>query len=70
MNTQKIKKRMRECGFTQNQIAAQLNLASSTLNQKIHNKRPTKLGEAELIAKLLNIKNDDFASYFFKTEGG
>lgn len=66
MNTQKIKNRMRECGFTQEQIAARLNLASSTFNQKIHNKRPTKLGEAEKMAELLSIKDNDFSSYFFE----
>lgn len=65
INTLKIKGRMVELGLTQKDVAKELKLAPPTVSQKINNVRPMYLSEAEKIAKLLKINNDEFAIYFF-----
>ena len=47
VNTQKIKKRMKELGLSQKDVANTLNIAQATANQKINNVRPIGLDEAE-----------------------
>jgi hypothetical protein len=46
-------------------VAVELKLASPTVSQKINNVRPMYLDEAEKMAKLLNIKAEEFTAYFF-----
>jgi len=55
-------------GIRQRDIAAALGLKQSSVNQKINNVRPMMLDEAETIAALLNISNEEFAAYFFAKE--
>lgn len=68
INTNKIKGRMAELQLTQKDVAASLGLAQPTINQKINNIRPTDLDEAEKLAELLKIPEEDFAIYFFYKE--
>lgn len=68
INTNKIKGRMAELQITQKDIAGSLELAQSTINQKINNVRPMILDEAEKISRLLKIDEKDFAVYFFYKE--
>ncbi len=65
VNSTKIKGRAKAMGIRQKDIAEALGLQQSTVNQKINNVRPMLLDEAEVIASLLNISDDEFATYFF-----
>ena len=65
VNSRKIKGRMAELGITQKDIADQLNLAAPTVSQKINNIRPMDLGEAERLARILCVREGEFAEYFF-----
>lgn len=65
LNTLKIKSRMVELNLTQKDIAKMLRIATPTVSQKINNIRPMRLNEAEKLAELLKINNEEFAIYFF-----
>ena len=65
VNTNKIKGRMRELGLVQADVAKHLEIAQSSLNQKINNIRPFDLSEAEKLAECLKIEADEFGVYFF-----
>lgn len=65
VNSDKIKGRMRELKITQKDVATALCIAQPTANQKINNIRPFSLVEAERLASLLNIQNNEFSAYFF-----
>ena len=65
INTNKLKGRMKELNITQADVAKALNIAQSTVNQKINNNRPFDLDEAEALAKMLGIESRDFGKYFF-----
>ena len=65
VNSDKIKGRMRELKITQKDVATALSIAQPTANQKINNIRPFSLVEAERLASLLNIQNNEFSAYFF-----
>ena len=65
INTQAIKDRMKETRVTQAELAAAVGIATPTMNQKIHNIRPLTLDEAEKVASVLHIRNEEFAAYFF-----
>lgn len=65
INSKKIKERIKELGLTQGDIAKALGLAQSTVNQKINNVRSMSVDEAEKLAELLKIGDQDFCIYFF-----
>ncbi|CAI3662516.1 MULTISPECIES: helix-turn-helix domain-containing protein [Clostridium] len=65
VNTLKLKARIMEFGFNQKDIAKVLNLAPSTVSQKINNVRPMYLKEADTLANLLKINTMEFGEYFF-----
>jgi len=65
INSNKIKGRMVEMGITQKDVARTLNIAPPTVSQKINNVRPMDLNEAEILAKMLQIRPDEFGTYFF-----
>ena len=68
VNSKILKDRAKSLGIRQRDIANALGLQQSTVNQKINNVRPMMLDEAEIIANLLNISNEEFATYFFAKE--
>ena len=68
VNSEMIKERMREKNKTQRDIANALRLKTPTVSLKINNKRPMFLDEAEKIAKILDISDDEFGNYFFSRE--
>lgn len=68
INSQKVNARMKELDLTQTKVAAEMNIAQSTLNGKINNVRPMDLEEAELLQRILKIADSEFGSYFFTTE--
>ena len=65
VNSKMLKDRAKSLGIRQSDIAKALGLQQSTVNQKINNVRPMLLAEAELMAELLGITNEEFAVYFF-----
>ncbi|WP_153721772.1 helix-turn-helix transcriptional regulator [Sporosarcina cascadiensis] len=68
LNISKVKGRMMELGFSQKDLANMLGVSLPTVNQKINNKRPLYLKEVLEIARLLQIKETELASYFFRKE--
>lgn len=64
INSRKIKKRMADYSITQKQLAKELGIATPTINQKINNVRPMDLDEAEKIAEVLKISNQEFKEFF------
>lgn len=68
VNSKMLKERAKSMGIRQKDIADALGLQQSTVNQKINNVRPMLLDEAEIMATLLKISNDEFAAYFFAKE--
>lgn len=65
INSQKIKAKIIENGLTQQNVAERLGIKQPTLNQKINNIRPMDLDEAEQLAIILCITDDEFKHYFF-----
>ena len=65
VNTQKLKARLVEYGKTQKDIALALELAPSTVSQKINNIRVMNLQEADTIATMLDIDTHRYGEYFF-----
>lgn len=56
---------MVELSQTQATLARELKLSQPTLCQKINGIRPFRLDEAEILAELLKISDEDFGLYFF-----
>lgn len=65
INTKKLKARMVELDLGQKTVADALKIAQATLSQKLNGIRPMYLDEAEALADLLEIEDDQFGSYFF-----
>ena len=65
INSGKIKGRMAEMGITQKDMAEYLGIAAPTVSQKVNNVRPMDLSEAEKIAEMLKIPDNEFGEYFF-----
>ena len=65
VNTHKLKARLVEYGKTQKDIALALELAPSTVSQKINNIRVMNLQEADTIATMLDIDTHMYGEYFF-----
>lgn len=65
LNVNKVKGRMAELGFTQKDVAEALGISQPTACQKLNRVRPIDLAEAEKLANLLDITNDQFREYFF-----
>ena len=61
----KLRGKMRECGYTQAQLAETIGIDCSTLSAKLNNKAVFTKKEIVLICELLKITNDELASYFF-----
>ena len=66
INSNKIKGRIVEMGFTQKDVAKRLKLSAPTVSQKINNLRPMELKEAEELAKMLRIEDKDLLHIFFQ----
>ena len=65
VNSDMLKERAKSMGIRQKDISLALGIKQPTVNQKINNVRPMMLKEAEEIADLLNINDEEFAKYFF-----
>lgn len=65
LNVDKIRGRMAELRITQKDVADALHIAAPTASQKLNRVRPMDLDEAEKLAELLKIPDDQFRDYFF-----
>lgn len=64
-NYSKLLGKMREKGFTQEDLARKLNISAVTLNLALNNKRGFKQDEILAICATLDIGFDEIPSYFF-----
>lgn len=65
LNVDKVRGRMAELRLTQRDVAEALGIAVPTASQKLNRVRPMDLDEAEKLASLLKLANDEFGLYFF-----
>lgn len=65
INSYAIKRRCKELGFTQGDLARACGIKQSTMCLKLNNKRPMILQEAEAITRVLRIPMMEFGMYFF-----
>ena len=65
LNTRKIKARMKELGLTQADVGDKLGLAPATVSQKINGSRPMTVEEADKLAVILSISDQEYGAYFF-----
>ena len=65
LNVNKIRGRLAELNLTQKDVANALGIAAPTASQKLNRVRPMDLDEAEKLAKLLQIDDNEFREYFF-----
>lgn len=61
----KLLGRMRECGFTQEQLAKAIGINKSTLSSKLNNRFSFSQEEILAICKLLNIPVNEIGDYFY-----
>lgn len=61
----KLKGRIREKGFTQEDIARQINIAPSTFSTKINGIVFFNQDEIEQMAEFLQVPNEEYKEYFF-----
>ena len=65
VNSVAIKQRAKEKDIRQKEMARAMGVKQPTANQKINNIRPMLLEEAEKLAQLLGISDEEFRFYFF-----
>ena len=65
INSNKVKGRIVELGYTQKEAADYLGISQPTFNQKINNVRPMDVDEAERLAIFLKIADNEYGIYFF-----
>ena len=64
-NYSKLLGRIRECGFTQAQLAKAIGISKSTLSAKLNNQFSFKSEEILAICKVLNISISEIGDYFY-----
>lgn len=65
LNVNKVRGRLAELNLTQKDVANALGIAAPTASQKLNRVRPMDLDEAEKLAQLLQIDDNEFREYFF-----
>ena len=64
-NYSKLLGRMRECGFTQEQLAKAIGINKGTLSTKLNNRFSFSQEEILAICKVLNIPVSEIGDYFY-----
>ena len=64
-NYSKLLGKMRECGYTQEKLAEDMQINKGTLNAKLNNKSDFTAPEMDCICKLLEISSSEIGDYFF-----
>jgi thioredoxin-related protein len=67
LNGNTIKDRMKELGIVQSDVSKRLQIAEATVSLKLNGKRPMYLDEAQELARMLEISDEQFGSYFFNS---
>ena len=67
MNTNhaKLRGKMRECGFTQEQLAAVIDMNKGTLSFKLNGRTAFTIDETLAICKALDIPTSEISAYFY-----
>jgi hypothetical protein len=68
INTSAVKERMKSMKLTQGTVAEQMGLSQCVLSQKINNKRPMTIKEAEKLQGILLIPDAEFRFFFLTGE--
>ena len=61
----KLREEIRKSGYTQEMLAKELNISTSTLNQKMNNKTSFRISEALKICELLDIDLKRIREFFY-----
>ena len=64
-NYSKLLGRIRECGFTQEQLAEAIHISKATLSAKLNNQFSFTAKEMYAIGEVLNIPTSEYGEYFF-----
>lgn len=64
INTLKLKGRMAEKEKNYKKLASKINCSAYTLGQKVSNKAPMNLDEANILANELDIVDSEFKEFF------
>lgn len=64
-NYSKLQGRIREKGFTQESLAAEIPMDRGVLSLKLNNKRSFRMKEIEGICRVLEIPLENVGEYFF-----
>ena len=64
-NHSKLLGRIRECGFTQAELAKAIGMSKATLSSKLNNLFYFTAKEMYAIGEVLNIPTSEFGEYFF-----
>ena len=64
-NYLKLLGRIKECGFTQGQLAKAIGISEYTLSTKLNNKFSFKQDEIIAICKVLNIPVSEIGEFFY-----
>lgn len=67
-NYSKLLGRMRERGYTQEKVAAEIKINKATLNVKLNNRNSFHQEEILAICRVLDIHRCEIGDYFFATE--
>lgn len=65
MNTNKLAGKIRECELSQKDLATALNLSERSMSLRMTSKISFRLSEAETVAKILHLTDDEITSIFF-----
>lgn len=64
-NYSKLKGLIKEKGFIQSKLAEKIGISSVSLNKKLNNQVEFTQSEMKAIAKELDIRDSEYAKYFF-----
>ena len=64
-NYSKLLGKIRECGYTQEKIAASIQINKATMNAKLNSRNGFKQEEILAICRLLGIHRCEIGDYFF-----
>ncbi len=64
-NHSKLLGKMRECGFTQEQLAKAIGISKTTFSAKVNNQFYFTSKEMYAICEVLNVPTDEIGEYFF-----
>lgn len=69
MNYNTLRGRIRECGFTQKEVAARIGVSEGQFNRKLAGEFAFRQDEMEGILKLLEVDMSELSKYFFTPNG-